>query len=95
MRTISITLQLATIAVFAGLFVLPNETAILLICLVFFAVGLWSVFYPAGILNWAKTYHRGLDPTDERLWSICRLIGICFVGASAVAAITIIALGHH
>jgi hypothetical protein len=64
MRAISVTLQLATIAVFGGRFILPNETAILLIFLVFFAVGLWSVFYPPGILSWVKTYHRQLDPTD-------------------------------
>ena len=95
MKAIDVSLRLATVAMFVAFFVLPNENAILGACLLFFALGLWSALYPPGILNWARTAHRELNAFDERLWPICRFIGISFTAGSATVAAILTAQRHR
>jgi hypothetical protein len=59
---------------------LVSETAVWgLFCITFFAVGLWAIMFPPGIIGWAKAFHRELDPSDETLWWVPRLLGAGFL----------------
>ncbi len=49
----------------------------MLVC--FVAFGVWVLFYPEGILGWAKTAHPSLDVNDSSMWWIPRLIGAFFL----------------
>jgi hypothetical protein len=42
-------------------------------------VGVWSMFYPQGMLGWVKTAYPGIDADDPSIWWVPRLIGACFV----------------
>lgn len=71
-----------------GLAVAPFRYQLPLALFAFAIVGFWSLFYPAGILGWAKTAHRTIDATDRSLWWIPRLIGavvLCLVALLALA----------
>jgi threonine/homoserine/homoserine lactone efflux protein len=86
-RAIDIFLQVLTVITVIGSFVLPRKISWKLLCASFFAVGLWAVLFPPGILAWARAGHRELDPGDKSLWWIPRLVGVILVGFSAAMAI--------
>ena len=46
----------------------PQKWGSALVLFCFVAVGAWSLFYPQGVLGWAKTAHPSLDVDDQ---SIC------------------------
>jgi hypothetical protein len=75
MRTIDITLRVLGTATAVGAFFLPNKIESALFCLSFFAVGLWGVLFPPGIIAWAKFSHPDLDPSDQSIWWVSRLVG--------------------
>ncbi len=79
MKAIDISIRVATVVVIVLGCFLANKKAMLLWSFLLFAVGLWSVLYPPGVLGWAKWAHPELNPFDERAWPICRFIGICFI----------------
>jgi hypothetical protein len=56
-----------------------EKTAALLVGFSFFAIGIWGILYPQGILGWAKTAHPGIDINDESIWWVPRLIGTFFI----------------
>lgn len=90
MKTIDIILRVAGIAVFLSFFAFPDHGApALALCGLLFAVGLWAVLYPPGILGWVRPAGR-LDPTDERLWPYCKFIGGAIVALSVVVAATML-----
>ncbi len=72
------------LALFLASFFAPAPIVWSLTLLVSFAVGLWALLFPQGIMLWAKTAHPELDETDPRLWWVPRLIG----GAFVVMAVT-------
>jgi len=43
------------------------------------AMGLWAVWLPAGIINWARTAHPQLREDDESVISVVRFIGKGFI----------------
>ena len=67
------------LALFLASFFAPAPIIWSLTLLVFFAVGLWAVLFPQGIMLWAKTAHPELDETDPALWRLPRLIGTFFM----------------
>ena len=71
-----------------GLLILPTTMAWELLCGTIFALGLWACLFPPGILGWAKAAHRELDPLDESLWWIPRVIGVAFIVFSVFLAIS-------
>jgi hypothetical protein len=66
-------------ATFFALLVLPDKYSapMGLFCLI--VVGAWSIFYPQGVLGWAKAAHPSIDVEDSSLWWLPRLIGGCFL----------------
>jgi len=64
---------------FLSFFFAPDPVIWTLTVINLFAVGLWAVLFPQGILLWAKTAHPELDETNPRLWSIPRFIGGAFM----------------
>jgi|GEM_PF-4018327 len=95
MRAIDWFLRFATAGTALALLVLPNTKATFLALWgLFLAVGLWAVMYPPGILGWAKTAHRELDPSNENLWPVVRFIGAGFIVMSVFALIAILVTGR-
>ena len=78
------------VATFLVLLLAPDKWGFPLVLISFGVVGAWSIFYPQGVLGWAKAAHPGLDADDRSLWWIPRLIGACFV--TVVLAITLLIL---
>ena len=78
-RTIDICLQICGTVLAIGLLFLPDTVAWKLTCGMFLALGLWSVIVPSGIIGWAKTSHRGLDPSDSSVWWVPRTVGAFFI----------------
>jgi hypothetical protein len=70
-----------------GFLFLPAAIAWTLMCASFFAVGLWSVLFPPGILGWAKMTRRDLDPSDRSIWWVPKFIGVSFIIFSVVLAV--------
>jgi hypothetical protein len=66
-------------ATFLGFFFLPDRISGALTLVTFFAVGLWAVLFPQGIILWVKTAHPDLDETNPVLWSIPRFVGAAFM----------------
>ena len=64
-----------------------SKAAITLLPVAFFAFGLWAVIFPSGAIAWAKAARKELDPSDESLWWVSRLVGAGFVFFSLVIAI--------
>jgi hypothetical protein len=56
-------------------FLVPDNISGVIALGLFFAVGLFSVLYPEGMIGWAKTVHSDLDPLDHSLWWVPRFIG--------------------
>jgi len=88
MRAIDIFLRVLTLITMIGSLFLPDTISWKLFCATFFAIGSWSILFPSGIIRWAKTMHRELDPFDRSLWWIPRLIGTAFIVFSFVIAVT-------
>jgi hypothetical protein len=63
------------LALFLSFFFAPDPIIWILTLVNFFAVGLWTVLFPQGILLWVKTAHPEIDETNPRLWSVPRFIG--------------------
>lgn len=90
-RSIDISLRVLTFISFVVLLALPEgKMADILPCLCFFAVGVWSVMFPAGPVGWAKMAHKDLYPNDESLWWISRLVGTGLVAFSLFWAVMIV-----
>src|SRR5271155_1225811 len=100
MRAIDFFLRILTVVAAIGSLFLPNIIALRLFCASFFAVGLWSILFPPGILGWARVWsilfpprilgwaragHRELDPSDRSLWWVPRFIGALFIAFSLLA----------
>jgi hypothetical protein len=47
--------------------------------------------FPAGVIGWAKSAYKDLDPNDESMWWISRLVGSGLIAMSLFWA-TMIAL---
>ena len=69
-----------------GLFFLPRIIGFLLLCLLIFLTGVWSITFPPGLIGGAKAAHPELDPWDESMWWIPRLVGSGFIAISLVIA---------
>ena len=87
MRIMEYFIYALTVAMFFAFLFLPDRfsSALALACLV--AAGLWALLYPAGMLGWAKTAYPEIDPSDQSLWWLPRLIGACFLAGSGCAAV--------
>ena len=79
-------LRLLTAATVVGLFLLPHVIEFLLLCLLIFLAGVWVIMFPPGIIGWAKAAHSELDPWDESMWWIPRLVGSGLIAISVVIA---------
>lgn len=91
MRAIDNFLHVLGWLTFLILLVLPDSRATIpLVCAWMFAVGLYGVLYPPGILGWVKVAHPQLDPLDERLWDVPRFIGAFFIIISLVLALLVL-----
>ena len=87
MRAIDYFLRILTVAAAIGLLFLPNKIGFRLLCASFFAVGLWSILFPPGIIGWARTAHPELDPLDTSLWWLPRFLGALFIAFSVLAIV--------
>ncbi len=87
MRSIDIFLGVLTLITAISSLFLPDTISWKLFCVTFFAVGLYGILFPSGIIGWAKTVHRELDPLDKSLWWIPRLIGVAFIAFSFLIAV--------
>ena len=80
MKAIDIFLRVAMTAVFLALIFIPeSKSTMAAVLALFFALGLWGVIYPPGLLGWAKSAHREIDLMDRRGWAVVRLIGSGFM----------------
>lgn len=79
MRAIDIFMRILALAPFFASLVLEGPQMLLIISFTFFAMGLWSVIYPPGVIGWAKTAYPSVDPSNESLWAVPRFIGVCFI----------------
>jgi hypothetical protein len=77
-------LRLLTAATVVGLFLLPHIIEFLLLCLLIFLTGIWSIMFPPGIIMWARAAHPELDPWDASMSWIPRLVGSGFIAISIV-----------
>ncbi len=84
MKTIERFLSVAATGWCIGFFFLPKKIVGVTGMGLFFAVGLWSLLYPQGLLGWASTAHHEIDPSDPTLWWVPRVIGVCFIIISAL-----------
>lgn len=84
MRTIDIALRVLGTVTAVGAFFLPSTVEWALGCLSFFAIGLWGVLFPPGIIGWAKFSHPDLDPFDQSIWWVSRLVGSGLVMMSLI-----------
>jgi len=87
MRAIDIFLRILTVVIVIGTFFLSDKLASALFCVSLFSVGLWSVMFPSGPMGWAKTFHDELDPSDESLWWVSRLVGAVLISMALLFAI--------
>jgi hypothetical protein len=78
-RIIDYFIRLLVLALFLSFLFAPDPIIWTLALLNFFAVGLWAVLFPQGILLWVKAAHPEIDETNPRLWSVPRLIGTFFM----------------
>ena len=84
-----VVISLATTLAWGALFVLPERISLALVCGLLFMMGVWSVLFPARLLQWAKPTSFAIDPSDSTLWWIPRLVGAALIIISAIAAITV------
>jgi threonine/homoserine/homoserine lactone efflux protein len=83
--------RILVVATFFALLVAPDKYGAPMgfICLV--AVGAWAIFYPQGVLGWAKDAHPTIEVEDPSLWWVPRLIGFIFL---VLALFVMLALFH-
>lgn len=79
-------LRLLAAATVIGVFFLPQIIDSLLLCLLIFLTGVWGIMFPPGIIGWARAAHSELDPWDESMWWIPRLVGSGLIAISIVIA---------
>ena len=79
-------LRLLAVATVIGMVFLPQIIDFLLLCVLIFLTGVWSIKFPPGIIEWARAAHPELDPWDESTWWIPRLVGSGFIAVSIVIA---------
>ena len=79
-------LHLLAAATLIGVFFLPQIIDSLLLCLLIFLTGLWGIMFPPGLFMWARAAHPELDPWDESMWWIPRLVGSGLIAISVVMA---------
>ena len=79
-------LRLLTAATVVSLFFLPRIIGFFLLCLLIFLTGIWGIMFPPGIITWARAAHPELDPWDESMWWIPRLVGSGLIAISLVIA---------
>jgi hypothetical protein len=79
MKFIGRVLQISTVAWCIGFFFLPRRVVGVAGVGLFFAVGLWGILYPQGMLEVAKAAHPEIDPEDQRGWWVTRFIGAGFI----------------
>lgn len=79
-------LRLLAAATLVGVFLLPRMIDALLLCLLIFLAGIWGIMFPPGIIMWARAAHPELDPWDESMWWIPRLLGSGLIAISVVIA---------
>jgi hypothetical protein len=91
MKFIERFLHYATVTWVVAYFLLPVNIWSLGMFGLIFAVGLWTVLYPQGMLRVAKAAHPAVDAEDERLWWGARVIGLIFILVSIVALVRVIA----
>jgi hypothetical protein len=84
MRAIDIALRILGTLTAIGAFFLPGKVESALFCFSFFSIGIWGVIYPPGIMGWAKVSHPDLDPADESIWWVPRLVGTGLVLMSII-----------
>jgi uncharacterized membrane protein len=77
-------LRVLATATVIGMFFSPGIIDSSLLCLLIFLSGLWAIMFPPGIIGWAKAAHPELDPWDESMWWIPRLVGSGFIAISIV-----------
>ena len=75
------------VATFLALLVAPNKLGGSMALLCTLIVGLWALFYPQGVLGWAKTAHPSINVDDRSLWWVPRLIGAFFIVLALLIAI--------
>jgi asparagine N-glycosylation enzyme membrane subunit Stt3 len=73
-------MRVLIVAVFFVLLLAPGSYfAFILGIASLIAMGLWAVWLPAGIINWARTAHPQLREDDESVISVARFIGKGFI----------------
>ena len=87
MKFIGRVLEIATVAWCIGFFFLPRRVVGVTMFGLLFVVGLWTVLYPQGMMEVAKTAHPGIDPEDQRGWWVPRLIGAGFILFSIIGVV--------
>jgi len=65
---------------------LPGRATSLLECVTLLAIGMWSIFYPPGVLGWAKSLRSEIDPMEVSLRRVARVIGSFLILFSALLA---------
>jgi hypothetical protein len=83
-QIIDVALRVLTLFALLGAFFLRDSVEWALVCGLLFAVGLWSVLFPSGVIGWAKVAHPELNPSDEAIWWVPRMIGGLFIAISLV-----------
>jgi len=73
---------------FLSLLFAPQRLGFPMMLFAFAAVGIWAIFYPAGVLGWAKTAHPNIDVDDRSIWWVPRFLGGAFLCAAIVLSIT-------
>jgi len=81
--------RLVTVIAFLTLIFAP-ERGSPVVLFSFAVVGVWAIFYPAGLIGWAKTAHPSLDVEDRSLWWIPRFIGGTFLGVVLLLAVNFV-----
>jgi hypothetical protein len=56
----------------------------------FFWLGIWVVFYPTGVIGWAKKAHPQLREDDARVIFYARFIGSSFIVFSIIVVIAML-----
>lgn len=79
-------LRLLAAATVISVFFLPQIVEVVLLCLLIFLTGVWSIKFPPGIIMWARAAHSELNPWDKSMWWIPRLVGSGLIAISIVIA---------
>jgi hypothetical protein len=75
MKAVDYFMCAVTMAAFVAFFVSPDKWGFRLMLFSFVAIAIWCLFYPRGIIGWARTAHPQIDPNDPSMWWFPRLFG--------------------